>query len=190
MSLQCSIVVVFVLLCFFVVNNFHVKGTLTSSIAKTRRTQSMRSPTSHKNGNNLQAQSGSSLSSTASLTELKATDSQPSTSNARRIDSMNFREIDLQPHTNRLHTQVDLHDASAVTHNSGNINPARDGVYARVRNAMLRYGAAAAIGSAIGATGIELKKMLYPDNNNNNNNITENITENITLVSNEINNPL
>lgn len=196
MSLQ-RIIFVFVLLCFFDVNDFHVEGTL-SSAAKTHRIQSKRLLTSRKAGNNLQAQHAQSdaslsASSTSSLTELKAADSQPiaSTSNGVQIDSMSFKEVDLQApsmvdgikHIRFIHS-IDLSDASRVTQNiDGNINPARDGVFARVRKAMLRYGSAAAIGSAIGVTGVELKKKLLLDNANN----VENTT---TIDSIEITNPL
>lgn len=50
----------------------------------------------------------------------------------------------------RFMESVDLGEASQATHTNGNINPTRDGVFARVRSAVLRYGAAAAVGSAIG----------------------------------------
>lgn len=213
------IIIISVLLCFFAVNKnneFRVEGTLTSTMAKNaRRSQSMRLLTtttqSRKTGNMIETKdthtqsgspSSSSSSSTTSLTELQATDSQPI-----RIDSgTSFKDVDLKPsssiadrtrHTSLLHS-VDLHEASMPTQSiDGRVNPARDGVFARVRNAILRYGTAAAIGSAIGVTvvsGAELKKQLFPDSNNNkNDNITENsinTTTTTTIDSKEINNPM
>lgn len=68
MSLK-RIILVFVLLCFFSEIDFQVEGTL-SSIAKTRRTQSMRPLTSHKTEGTLKTHSRSgSETSSASLTE-------------------------------------------------------------------------------------------------------------------------
>lgn len=209
MSTLQYIIFVIILLYFFTVNDSRVEGIL-GSVGKTSRTQSMRQLTSRRTG-----QSGSS-SSSSSTTSLKtsdvtaaaaAADLQPmiaSTSTGRRIDSMSLREVNIQPmmertRHNSLHYSLDLHDASRATHSiDGNINPARDGVFARVRDAMLHYASVAGVGVIVGASGVELKHKLYPDNctndareniNNNNTENTEN-TENTTLEPIDISIPL
>lgn len=149
----------------------------------------------------------SSPSSKSSLTELKVVDSQPipSTSTGIKIDSTRFTEVDLQsiPEKTRRTSSssinsISLHEASITTNSDGNINPNRNGVYARVRNSLLRYGAAGVIGSAAGVVGFEVNKQLSPDNNNNNNTQINNITKypvsvnstNTTLDSDGIINPM
>lgn len=153
MSLQRIILVLVLLYCCFSAIDFQVGGTLTgTSMAKTRRTQSMRPLTSHTHKpeniglGKTQTQSGSSISSSAStapLTEIKAADSQPipstSSLSGRQIDGTSFKEVDLRPlsertrHTSSINS-VDLIDPSISTHSDGHINPARDGVFARVRS--------------------------------------------------------
>lgn len=66
----------------------------------------------------------------------------------------------------RFMESIDLHDASRATHSNGNINPARDGVFARVRGTVLRFAAAAAVGTAIGATGAVITRNFIQNNNN------------------------
>lgn len=187
MSLQRIILVLVLLYCCFSVIDFQVGGTLTgSSMLKTRRTQSMRPLTSHthKTENTglgkTQTQSRSSISSSAStapLTEIKAADSEPipSTSSLSgiQIDSTSLKEVDHRQLSERTrHTSliesIDLNDPSISTHSDGSINPSRDGVFARVRNTILRYGSAGVIGAAVGVGGFELKKHFFADNNNNN----------------------
>lgn len=177
------IILVFVLLHFFAPNDFQVGGALSiASITKTRRTQSMR-PIIPRSGNirNRNTQSGSE-SSSSSINELQSAgaDSQPiasSSSTGKEIDSTSFKEVELQPFVEKTKrtsfiNSVNLNEASVSTQSNGNINPARDGVFARVRSAMLRYGSAVAIGSVVGVGGSEVKKKLFP-NNNNNMNITQ-----------------
>lgn len=170
------IILVFVLLHYFSPIDFQVGGALSiTSIAKARRTQSMRPLTYRRSGNNLNTQSGSE-SSGSSITELRtAADSQPiaSTSARKEIDSTSFKEVDLHPLVEKAKrtsfiNSVDLNEASLSTHSNGNINPGRDGVFSRVRNAMLRYGAAVAIGSVVGVGGFEVKEKLFPVHNNTN----------------------
>lgn len=114
--------------------------------------------------------------------------------------------MDLQPFVEKTKrtssiNSVSLNEASTSTHSDGHINPARDGVFARVRSAMLRYGSAVAIGSTVGVAGYEVNRKLFPDNNNItqvNNNITQvnntekyqNSAKSSSLDSDEISNPL
>lgn len=167
MSLK-RFILVFVLLCSFSAIDFQVEGAL--SMAKTRRTQSMRLLTSHKTENNIKThtQSGSE-SAGSSLTELRAPNSHPiaSTSTGKKFDSTTFEEVDLTPLVEQARrtgfiNSINLNEASSSTHSNGNINPARDGVFARIRSAMLRHGTAGVIGSAIGVGGFEIKKKLFP----------------------------
>lgn len=87
----------------------------------------------------------------------------------RPISESGYRpmsESELQPmierarHVSFMET-VDLHDASAATHSNGNINPARDGVFARVRSATLRFGIAAVVGTSIGAGGAVIARNYF-----------------------------
>lgn len=196
---------VLVFLYFFSVHEFQVEGTL-SSMAKTRRTQSMRPLASHKtNGNNLEthSQSGSqsSFSSASTATELHApaVGSQPiaSTSIGKQFASTSFKEVDLRPLTDNLqHTRqlssISLHDASIATHSDGgNIDPTRHGVFARVRSTMQRYGSAVVIGAAVGVGGIEAYNHFFPGNNKTQVNNTQVISVNNKAKDlDEIYNPL
>lgn len=186
----------FVLLCFFSANDFHVEGTLSAtSITRTHRIQSRGPLTSYRSGSNLKTHTRSgSESSGSSLTEQQtAADSQPiaSTSTGKKIDSTDFNEVDLQPLVEKQKrtsfiNSVNLNEASVSTHSiNGNINPAIHGVYARVRSAMLRYGSAVAIGSAVGVGGLEVNKKFFPDYNNNNNITQVNDTQVINIEKNQ-----
>lgn len=183
--------------------NFQAEGVF--SMAKARRTQSMRPLTSHKIEKNIKTNaeidSVSSISSSASLAEMKAADFQPiaSTSTGLRSDSTSFKEVELQPLAEKSKRtgsviSINLEDASASTHSDGNIDPVRDGVYARIQKAMLRYGAAAGLGSVVGIGGWEEK--LFSDDNNctqvNNTGKHENPVNSTDLYedSDEIINPL
>lgn len=57
-----------------------------------------------------------------------------------------------------------MNEASISTQSDGFIIPSRDGVYARVRNAILRYGASAAIGTAIGVAGVVVDQRFIHNN--------------------------
>lgn len=79
----------------------------------------------------------------------------------------------------RVSSSINLIDPVAGTQ-SEHLDPLRDGVLARMRNRMFRYGSAAAVGSAIGAGGLVVaKQLLY---NQNNYNITQPMktTENLS----------
>lgn len=67
---------------------------------------------------------------------------------------------DLQHVRNVL--DLNLRESTAAT-NSERINPARDGVFARLRNTVFRYGIAVGVGSALTIGGLEAQKWL---NNN------------------------
>lgn len=66
------------------------------------------------------------------------------------IESERMPMIERAKHVRFMET-VDLHDATIGTNSNGNLNPARDGVFARVRSAILLYGGAAVVGTGIGA---------------------------------------
>lgn len=170
------LILLFALFYFSFENNFKTEASLsTTSIMKARRTQSMRPLTSHKVENNLNIQTrGESLSSSASdtsLIEIKPTDPQPlpSTSSQQQISTTRLQEADFHPLIKKpKHVSIvippNLNEASASTHSNGQINPARDGVYARVRNAFLQFGAAAVVGTAIGAGGAAIGQSLMQRN--------------------------
>lgn len=93
-----------------------------------------------------------------------------------------FSEIDLQPLVDKprrvtFDTSINVPEASSATYSDGNINPARDGVFARIRNAMLRNGLSVAIGGAIGAGGIEINRIFFQENNQTIENPVFNINE-------------
>lgn len=179
MSLR-HFILIFVFCTFVFTNNVQVKGMLSaSSITKARRTQSMRPLTFHRTENklNTRTQSGSlssisSSASTSSLSEHKATDSHPipSTSSRKQIDGTSFKEVDLHPLVEKTKqvsfiSSVNLNEASVSTHSDGQINPTREGVHARVRSALLRYGSAIAIGTAISAAGVVIDQRFIHNNN-------------------------
>lgn len=178
------VILLFTLLYFFYVTDFKAKAILT--MVKTRRTQSMRPLTSYKRENNIHTKplSNSRSSSASSLTEIKATDRQPipSTSTGKRIDTASLQEVDHRPLLEKTkHVGFvdlpNLNEASVSTHRNGDINPSRDGVYSRVRSAFLGFGAAVAVGSAIGVGGVVIDRHFI----HNNNSATENISVNKTF---------
>lgn len=64
----------------------------------------------------------------------------------------------------RFGSSANLIDPMAMTQ-AENLDPARDGVFARMRNAVVRYGPSAAIGSALGAGALAAKQLLSQNNN-------------------------
>lgn len=172
-----------VLFYLFSANDFQVGGALS---AKARRAQTTRLLTTR---NNLDVQRAGSTSSLNGAADSRST---ASTASGGRIDSTSFKEIDLQPADRARHSSllqsIDLGEASMGV-NTENFDPARDGVFARVRKAMLRYGAAAAIGSAVGVGGLEVKRQLFPDSSNNTEKY-QSVVENTTDDSHGIFNPL
>lgn len=67
----------------------------------------------------------------------------------------------------------------------GRINPARDGAFARVRSAFLRFGAAAAAGTAIGAGGAVIDQhFIHKVNGNvNDTQVKSEISKALSLVN-------
>lgn len=166
------VVFLFNLLCFFFTIIFKAEATLpTATIVKVRRTQSMRPLTSHKSANDIHTLDRSSFHSSSasdvSITELKHDDPQPfpSTSTLKRGDTIRPQKADHSPlieqpkHVSFVEVSG-TQDASVSTHRNGDINPARDGVYARARNALLRFGTAAVVGVVIGGVVVEEKLLL------------------------------
>lgn len=132
----------------------HVRSTLPA--AKIRRTQSMRVQRTRP--------SSSSSSSSSAGSHLVESELKPLASTST------FQEIDIKPIVEekprrvRFGSSSSLIDPMAVTQ-SEHLDPARDGAFARIRNAMVRYGAAAGIGSVIGAGGFAVKQILFQKNN-------------------------
>lgn len=168
---------IFTLLCL---NKFilEVNGTLPSALASIRRNQPIRLPESYKiNGvQRTHSRSGSVSSfspsqSKHSMREHHTIESEvePSTSTGKRGDVRDFKEVELEPiiesskHVSFIKS-VDLSDASTATHSHGNINPIRDGVFARVRSAVLRFGAAVVVGTAVGAGGAVIDRQFIHTN--------------------------
>lgn len=127
-----------------------------SVATKIQRTQSMRShsrPTVNRERAPSRSSSSASMSSTASrgresLTEV---DLRPLAEGAKRV---------------RIVEPVNLNEALESTQTGGRINPSRDGALSRLRSIGLRYGSAAAVGSAIGAGGsVFMKNFINNDNN-------------------------
>lgn len=141
-----------------------------SAAAKARgRSQSMRTIV-RKTEFDSNPQPASSASSSASLvdTKLKPNVHPSSSSSTSTADKQkNFKlcehdclkEVEIQPIvaeetiSGRRLSGISLSEVSAGTNSGGHLNPARHGVRARIRNILHRYGAAAAVGSAIGASG-------------------------------------
>lgn len=182
---------VFVYSYLFIVN-FQADGTLSpSTLAKTRRTQSMRPlSTVHRTENILRTQSDtlSAISSSSldlSMTGSEIIDSRPiasSSSSARQIDTTVLKEVELAPlieKTKRVNfiNTPNLHEASVATYSDGNINPARDGVLSRVKK-ILQYGSLALAGSAIGAGGVKFAQSLNENKNKKNQTFTSTTVSN------------
>lgn len=139
------------LTCFVILNLLTIYPAESAlSMAKTRRTQSMSEYTRHTESNPIP--STSQQQSKSSLVNVK---SKPAVSSSNQ----SLKEIELRPLIDEetLHVRaasaLSLRSASLGTHSGGHINPARDGVKARIRNILQRYVAPVAIGSAIGGVG-------------------------------------
>lgn len=140
-----------------------------ATMAKTRRTQSVNIP--YKNGQNIYTHSRSltsisSRSSDSSSSLIKESESQPiaSTSLRKHDERMSFKEVDPRPIVEKKHVNfetVNLNEASVATHSTDHINPARDGVFARVRKALLLYGSAVAVGTGISVGGSAINQHFF-----------------------------
>lgn len=129
----------------------------TNIATKLRRTQSMRNPLHQGEVENADMQTASSSSSSSS------------TFSHTSIGRQSFTEVDLRSlteQTKRVHIaeQANLNEALESTQTGGRINPSRDGALSRLRNIGLRYGSAAAMGSAIGIGGSIIVKNLTNNN--------------------------
>lgn len=126
---------------FFLYLIFHVEAQMISStLAKARRTQSMR-PLSYESRTNVQPTGSSSATLSLERTHNQKTQSMPSTSadaTASIMKETNHLEEPMK--TSGIQkvgslSSINLEEAVRMT-NSEIIDPARDGVYARVRNAI------------------------------------------------------
>lgn len=103
-------------------------------------------------------------------------------------DQISMKEIklheieDLQQVRNVL--DLNLRDSTAAT-NSERINPARDGVFARLRNAVFRYGVPGGVGSALTIGGLEAQKWL--NNRTLNETLTRATNTSVSMVQQSIN---
>lgn len=167
MSVQRAILVSFCLYLFYNID-FQVDGTISAfSMVKARRSQSMKPSTSYKTEIESRHRSDS-ISSSDSVAEIKTTNPQPipSTSAGSRFSETSIHEVDLQPLVENgkkvglaRANLPDLHEAAVGTH-VADINPARDGLYSRVRSAFLQFSSAVVVGSAIGAGGVAIGEHL------------------------------
>lgn len=86
--------------------------------------------------------------------------SQPASSASSSSNIHGFNEVQLRPlidetSYNRLPLQFDLQEATSGSHTGMQLNPARDGVYARIRKILRKHSLPAAVGFTFGvATGI------------------------------------
>lgn len=156
---------IFAVLCSTNQIILEVQGGVPAAMATIRRIRPIRIPEVSKStpieGTRSRSESISSFSSSQSENSLSKhhtvdSDARPSTSTGKRGDNTDFKEVELHPiiaeskHVSFMKS-VDFNDASTATHTRGNINPARDGVRARMRSAVLRFGAAVVAGTAAGA---------------------------------------
>lgn len=138
---------------------------------KIRRTHSMRVQRTRPSS------SSSSASSTAS--HMAESESKPLASTST------FHEINIEPIIEERSRQVrfgsttSLIDPMAVTQGE-HLDPMRDGAFARIKSAMIRYGAAVGIGTAIGAGGFAVRQIFQ-----NNNHAQENFTDSSSNLSNQ-----
>lgn len=150
------------LTCFVILNLLIINpAESTLSMAKTRRTQSMGEYTRHIEFD--------PISPSASTSQ------QPKPSPVKSNHSL--KEIELRPLMDeetlhfRAASALSLQEASLGTHSGGRINPARDGVKARIRKILQRYAAPVAIGSTIGGVGTYVGTNLIKSESKNRTNI-------------------
>lgn len=180
--------VFFIIILLSLFAEFENKPMIQSTIA--RGTQSMRSQSMRplvrqaRVDSNLRPQtarvSSSSSSSSTSTTSQQQIETKPAASTSSRTNTIKnkrkgsksctgdcqFRKVNLdEVQRTRNVLDLNLREASAAT-NSEHLDPSRDGVYARVRSNFIRYGTAAAVGTAIGVGGsIYIGQHFIHDNN-------------------------
>lgn len=158
-----------VLLFVFCIVNFKVEASFsTATLTKARRTQSMRPIGVHKTES-----SPNTHTRSESVIEIKPSDPQPipSTSGVKRTNSIDLKEAELEPLVEqskhvRFISTVNLNDVSMQTQSEGGqINPSRDGVFARARNAFVQFGSSVVAGTALGSGAAVAHSLLKNENN-------------------------
>lgn len=182
-------------------NNIQVECVFSSTMAKARRTQSMKPFATHtvetiETAPDIQKSGSiSSISSSDSFVHVhKESDTQPiePSTSAVRSDSPSFQEVDLRPlveeskRVSFINNPVNLEDPSAVTHRQGRINPTRDGVFARARSGMMQRVSGTivgtAVGTALGIAGVEISKNILHSQGVNNTETSVPISMNNTTI--------
>lgn len=158
---------VFVLICFIILQTIQVEAVISAS--KIRRTQSLSSRAGQQtipeipiNTKSTSARSSSSSISSSSH-HLNTAETEPlDTTLRRQSNSLLASESEQQALIERSNhaeiisgASINLNEAAHVTHGA-HLDPLRDGVLARVRRIIQRYGVGFAVGSAIGAGGYVL----------------------------------
>lgn len=142
--------------------------------------------------NQIKAPSSPMMSATSKTSRMRHQNLQTASTSALHPEKAlenrrhSFSEVDLEPLVDKtrrvtIDTSINVPEASFATYSDGNINPARDGVFARIRNAMLRHGLSVAIGGAIGAGGIEISRIFQNNNQTLENPVFNKTQENTTL---------
>lgn len=166
-------------------------GFSTSNAGKVQRSQAMRVPAFNPELRpKMRPVSVSSASSSSSTTFTQQSESKPLARTSATQSEMKINQPEAtnqqQPLLEAKSTHVEvvgssrLIDPLAAT-NSEHIDTARDGVFARMRNRMLRYGAVVAVG--VGG-GLAAKELLNHYNNNNNSTKPINATQNLSNQTN------
>lgn len=148
-----------------------------SAAAKVRRTQSMKA-SSYNSELRPKTRPVSPSTSSTSSTASRIAETEPMASTSALLQEIDIKPIVEESKRVRFGSATSLVDPMAVTH-SENLDPARDGVFARMRNAMVRYGSAAAIGSALGA-GVLAAKQLLSQNNTMQSVVVNTTTQNLS----------
>lgn len=183
---------VFILICYCIISHRIQLEAASSPILTRPNLRNSGSPRASISGANGQstppvsrASSISSFTSQASTSRLDTSPKVVATSSKKAVFAENAREPLLK--TTRQRQIINLDEAFEQT-NGVNINPTRDGVYARVKKILLQSGAALTIGAGIGAGSI-----LFEEHFNHNNNKTYYNNKNNTealLSKDDISNPV
>lgn len=163
-SLMCA----FILILVLQISINQVKSTIPST--KIRRAQTMRAQRTRPS-------STSSSSSTAS--HIVESESKPLASTSAFSEIVIKPIVEEEPRHVRFGSSSSYIDPMAVTQGE-HLDPARDGAFARIRNAVVRYGSAVGIGAAVSAGGFAVKQILFQNNNStqtNFMNMSQNLSE-------------
>lgn len=115
--------------------------------AKARRTQSMKTHVSTNEIERDRRPGSPSASSSSSASSVKASETEPLTSQSTKIKEVELVE-NKHVNFNNLVTMTEADAARAM--DTTRIDPMRDGVYARVRNALLQHGTSLVLGAGVG----------------------------------------